>query len=315
MALIGQWRYSLQTDKLTATMQIAERVAALAQEQNDSAVMIGACRALACTFYFLGDFETARRYAMRGVQIWRSGSVHSYPEEHLIPVLSCLIWGAMSEWQFGDIASCHAMMDEGIAVAKELNDKHSLVIALYFACNLAANERNPAEVDRLASDLIELSTRQNFAQWLPLANIYRGWARSASGATAEGIPWIEHGIRDYRATGAVLVVPYLLAQKAEALYLANRTSEALEAISEAEALVERFGDRHWCAELHRLRGVFLTALGADGAQIEAALSKAIRIAKEQESVSLEKRAEATYAEYRRQKASGSGGHGFRLPLC
>jgi predicted ATPase len=314
MALIGQWRYSIQTDKLTATMQIAERVDALAQEQNDSAVMIGAWRALACTFYFLGDFETARRYAMRGVQIWRSGSVHSYPEEHLIPVLSCLIWGAMSEWQFGEIVSSHAMMDEGIAVAKELNDKHSLAIALYFACYLAVNERNPAEVDRLASDLIELSTRHNFAQWLPLANIYRGWARSASGATVEGIPWIEHGIRDYRATGAVLAVPYLLAQKAEALYLANRASQALEAISEAEALVERFGDRHWCAELHRLRGIFLTALGADGAQIEAAFNKAIGIAKEQKSVSLANRAEAAYAEYRRQKASASGGRGFRLPV-
>ena len=34
---------------------------------------------------------------------------------------------------------------------------------------------------------------------------------------------------------------------------------------------------------------------------------------EQKSVSLAKRAEASYAEYRRQKASGSGGCGFRLP--
>jgi hypothetical protein len=42
--------------------------------------------------------------------------------------------------------------------------------------------------------------------------------------------------------------------------------------------------------------------------------EAIRIAEEQESVSLAKRAEATYAEYRRQKATGSGGRGFRLPL-
>jgi hypothetical protein len=42
--------------------------------------------------------------------------------------------------------------------------------------------------------------------------------------------------------------------------------------------------------------------------------EAIRIAEEQESVSLAKRAEATYAEYRRQKASGSGARGFRLPL-
>jgi Ser/Thr protein kinase RdoA (MazF antagonist) len=50
------------------------------------------------------------------------------------------------------------------------------------------------------------------------------------------------------------------------------------------------------------------------AQIEASFQEAIRIAKEQKSVSLEKRAEATYAEYHRQKASGSGGRGFRLPL-
>ena len=105
-----------------------------------------------------------------------------------------------------------------------------------------------------------------------------------------------------------------LALKAEALHLADRTSEALEAISEAEAVVERFEERYWCAELHRLRGVFLTALGADETQIEASFCEAIRIAREQKSISLEKRAEATYAEYRRQKASGSGGRGFRLPL-
>jgi len=315
MALIGQWRYSLITDKLTATMQIAERVYSLAQEQNDSAVMIGACRVLACTFYFLGDFETARRYAKRGVQIWRSGSIHSYPEEHFTPVVSCLLWGAMSEWDLGEIASCHAMMGEGISAAKELNDKNSLAIALNFAAQLAENEGNSAEVDRLASDLIELSTRHNFVYWGALGAIYRGWARSASGDTVKGVPWIEHGIRDYRATGAMLSLPYLLALKAKALYLADRTSEALEAISEAEALVESFEERRWCAELHRLSGVFLSAMGADETQIEASFCEAISIARKQKSVSLEKRTEATYAEYHRQKASGSGRRGFRLPLC
>jgi len=66
--------------------------------------------------------------------------------------------------------------------------------------------------------------------------------------------------------------------------------------------------------LHRLRGVFLATLGADETQIEASFFAAIRIAKEQKAVSLQKRAEATCAEYHRQKASGSGGHGFRLPL-
>ena len=106
----------------------------------------------------------------------------------------------------------------------------------------------------------------------------------------------------------------MLARKAEALHLADRTLEALEAIMEAEALVERLEGRWWCAELHRLRGVFLAAIGTDEAQIEASFCEAIRIAKEQKSVSLEKRAEATYAEYHRQKESPSGGRGVRLPL-
>jgi hypothetical protein len=138
--------------------------------------------------------------------------------------------------------------------------------------------------------------------------------RSASGDAAEGISLIEDGIEDIRATGSTLMMPLLLALKAEALHLADRTSEALEAMKGAEALAERFEVRWWCAELHRLRGVFLTAMGADETRIDVSFSEAVRIAKEQKSVSLEKRAEGTYAEYRRQKASASGGRRFRLPL-
>ena len=122
------------------------------------------------------------------------------------------------------------------------------------------------------------------------------------------------GIEDFRATGGLRGVPLFLALKAEALQLADRTSEALEAIREAEGLVERFGERLWRADLHRLRGVFLAILRAEETRIEASFSAAITTAKQQKSVSLQKRAEATYAEYRRQKASGSRGHGFRLPL-
>ena len=138
VALMGQWRYSLMTDKLTATMQIAERVYSLAQEQNDAALMIGAYSALAGTLYFLGDFESARQYAMRGVQIWRSGGVQSYAEEVDTPVVSCLCYGAHSEWHLGEIASCQATMEEAISLAKELNDMHALALALNWAAVLGS---------------------------------------------------------------------------------------------------------------------------------------------------------------------------------
>jgi hypothetical protein len=64
-----------------------------------------------------------------------------------------------------------------------------------------------------------------------------------------------------------------------------------------------------------MRGVFLAALGAEETQIDASFQAAIKIAKEQKSNSILKRAEQSCAEYHRQKASASGAQGFRLPLC
>src|SRR6516165_12165190 len=81
--------------------------------------------------------------------------------------------------------------------------------------------------------IIELSTRHNFAFFSAIGSILRGWAWSASGKAKEGILCIENGIQDYLALGSRLGMPYWLGLKAEALYLAHRTSEALESIEEA----------------------------------------------------------------------------------
>jgi predicted ATPase len=286
MALLGQWRYSLNTDKLTATMQVAERFYSLAQEQNDSALMMGACHALACTLYHLGDFESARRNATRGVQICRSGGLESPAEDSEMAAVCCLCYKAITEWHLGEIASWRASITETISLANELNDRAGLAVTLWHAAVFAYYEGNPAEVERFASDLIELSTR-HFAPWLPQGEVLRGWARSTSGDTAEGISRIEDAIRAFRANGSLLGEPFFLALKAEALFLADCTSEALETLREAEALVKRFAERYWCTELHRLRDVFLAAVRADETKIEASLCEAIRIAKEQKSVSLD----------------------------
>jgi hypothetical protein len=127
-------------------------------------------------------------------------------------------------------------------------------------------------------------------------------------------------IRYYASSGSFLfflkrVKSGFLLTRYDECFPDHRPAACAYRVDVAEALVERTEDRHWYAELHRLRGVFLAAIGTDEAQIEASFSQAIRTAREQKSVSLEKRAEATYAEYRRQRASSSGGRGFRLPLC
>ena len=313
-ALGGQWRHSLMANRLSAALQIAKRSYTMAQEQNNTLGLIGAYGALACTLYFLGDFGTSGQSAMRGLQLWRSLGTKSPVVELDASAVTLLFFRAQFELQTGEIGACHATTAEAISLAKKLNDTHGLASALGWAANLGYIERTPAEVDRFASELIELSRRHHFSYWVSQGAIYRGWVRSVSGDAAEGIPQIEQGIRDLRATGAVLGLPHNLTLKSEALYLADRTSEALEAINEAEALAERIELRSLCSRLHRLRGIFLAALGAQETEIESSFCQAIRIAREQKSILLEQCAEATYAEYLRQKTERSGARGFRLPF-
>ena len=270
--------------------------------------------ALAVTLYYLGDFELAYQYAVCGVRVWRSVGVKAQLEEVDPPIIGCLCHKALCEWHLGQITPCHSTIAEAILTAKQLNDLHGLAVALYYAGVLGYIEHNPADVERLASELIELSTGQNIVHFRAPGTGLLGWARSASGRLAQGLPWIEEGIEELRANGAVFPMLPLLLAKAEALHLADRTSEALETVKETEALVESSEARCWSAELHRLRGIFLTAIGADQAEVEELFREAIRTAKLQKSISLMKRAETTYAEYRRQKASALAGHGLRLLL-
>jgi hypothetical protein len=51
----------------------------------------------------------------------------------------------MSEWHIGEITSCQPMMAEAISLAKELNDTHTLAVALLLSAIQGHLEGNPAK--------------------------------------------------------------------------------------------------------------------------------------------------------------------------
>jgi hypothetical protein len=117
----------------------------------------------------------------------------------------------------------------------------------------------------------------------------------------QGLLSIEHGVEAWRGNGVIIDLSLWLAMEAESLHLAGLTLKSLETLTEAEELIQRSEERYWCADLHRLRGVFLAAIGSDQTQIEASFRAAIKTAQEQKSVSLVKRAKESYAEWRAGK--------------
>src|SRR5262249_36496756 len=135
-----------------------------------------------------------------------------------------------------------------------------------------------------------------FPHWRAYSVILRGWALAHQGQAQEGIAQIEQGLRAYRATGAELWRPYLLALLAEAHGTIGKPEEGLTLLTEALTLVETTGQR-WCeAELYRLKGELLLQQSSGNAtEAKTCFHQAITIAQSQQAKSWELRATTSLA--------------------
>jgi hypothetical protein len=179
-------------------MQLAERVHSPSEQQNTPALTVGALQALAITYYYLGDFSSARRYAAQGTEIYHSGQAKTQVEDVHAPAVVCLCFQALSEWQLGESADCHAIMAEAVSLAEELHDTNSLAVALCEAADLAHYCYTPQEAERSASALIELSARNNFPFFQAVGIVLFAWVVASMGIQTKRSRALKQGLRTIR---------------------------------------------------------------------------------------------------------------------
>jgi predicted ATPase len=99
-------------------------------------------------------------------------------------------------------------------------------------------------------------------------------------------------------------MPWSLSIAAAGHVRLGRVDDARATLSDALDAVDRNGEHHWEAELHRLRGELL-AMHADPGKAAASLRRARKLARGQGARSLELRAATSLARlYLRQRRSG-----------
>jgi predicted ATPase len=158
--------------------------------------------------------------------------------------------------------------------------------------------RDGAPARARADALIALATERDLLFWLGMAQMLRGAAvveeaLAAGDATAlmDAIPQAQQGLAVYATLGAGLDKPACLAALAQG-YLASGQAEAgLTIVEDALAEGRRSGQQYYEAEMHRLKGELLLALGAHNeAPAEVQFHTAIETARRQSAKLLELRA-------------------------
>jgi predicted ATPase len=326
--LFALHRFYAVRAELQAAREIAEQHLKLAQSIQDPALLLSAHLALGAAWLWLGEFVPAREHLEQGIASYDPQQHRSlaflYGEN---PGVTCFFFAAWALWHLGSPDQALKSSDDALTLARELSHPHSLAEALLFAAMLHQFRREMQTAQERAEAVITLSTEQGFPLWLALGTILRGWVLTEQGQGEEGITQMRQGLAAHRATGAELWRSYHLALLAEAYGKTGQVEEGLTALAEALAVIDKNGERHYEAELYRLKGELtlqklsvassqlsvtnpqsLTPNPQAEAEAEACFLKAIEIARQQQAKSLELRATTSLARLWQQQGKQKDAH-------
>jgi predicted ATPase len=141
-----------------------------------------------------------------------------------------------------------------------------------------------------AEAAIALALEQGLPHWVASGSIIRGWALAVQGQWEQGIAQTQQGLTAHHATGAEIGRPFSLALLTEAHAAADQAEAGLGVLAEALALVDHTGERHWEAEIYRLKGELLLRQAVpDAPQAETCFQQALAVARRQQAKSWELR--------------------------
>jgi class 3 adenylate cyclase/predicted ATPase len=314
--LLGLWRFYNTRLQLRTARELGETLLRLAHRVQDPTRAVLAHPNLGLTWFLLSAFPTARQHFETGLALYT-------PDQHRAPVfrsgqdpgVSCRAYAAMTLWLLGYPAQAWAHIHEGLALAHALAHPYSMAFAHFWAAWVAQVRRDVPAVRAHAEAAVALATEQGFPLWAAWGTSLQGWALAMEGQGEAGRAQVHQGIAAWRATGAALFVQCFCTMLADVCAHLGRTADGLQALVEAQTLVEQQEERWWEAEIHRLRGVLLLRQpGTPQAEAAACFQRALDVARHQQAKSLELRAAMSLARLWQQQGKCTVAYELLAPV-
>jgi class 3 adenylate cyclase/predicted ATPase len=308
----GQCIYYTIRGELARACQVAKELLEFGEARNDRDATFQGCASSALTWFHIGDFVAARAHAERALALydpafWTANwtvSPQSYAGMFLFRSLTYL--GYLDQARF--------RRDEHLGLARKQAHAHTLAMQLgtSLACDVHMR-RDAASLLSISEQLGTLCADHGFPYWGALSAWGRGCCLSISGRQDQAIALITEALNAYQAIGAVTVVPLYLTSLAEALGKAGRLSEGLEKLNEATRQIEATQEGWTEADMHRVRGELLIAIG-DLEAAEQSFHQAIAVARRQSAYLWELRAATSLARLWRDQGKRNEARDLLAPI-
>src|SRR5439155_5446667 len=256
--LRGLWNYYHVRAELQTAQALGEQLLSLAQQTQDSAMLVAAHRALGVTLYHRGEVVSAQTHFTQGLALYDApqhrAAAFLYGDDAGV---ICHSYSAWTLWYLGHPDQGLVRSHEALTLAQQSAHPFSLGFALSRAAMFPQLLLEVQTARERAEATIVLATEQGFPYCMAQGSMLRGWTLAHQGQAQEGIEQLAQGLMDYRATGAEVMQPYFLALLADAQGMMGQPEAGLTALIEALTLTDTTGERWYEAELYRLQGELL----------------------------------------------------------
>ncbi len=299
----GHFAYHIVRGDFPLCTDLAAQAVRFARQVDDAGILMEALFLEGITQFYRGDFASAHDCFAAALSDYddreRTAFWATLTGENCGVTVRCYL--ALACWHLGAIDRARAVNLEARELARSIRHPFSLGYALHHTGWLHQHMRLGAEAQVAGDEETRVATEQGFPLWQATGSLYAGAGLLLQGRTEQGLAAFQEGLDAYRATGAILGLPYYLSILGEAFTSLGRFDDAHRVFDEAFALVEKNDERFQEAELHRLRGELHLAEMHDEVAAEASFRRALEIARRQQSRAWELRAAVSLARLFRQQ--------------
>ena len=290
-AVFGLWTWNFVRASLGEAQALAEHLLKSAENVDNSVYNVLAHEALGFTLFAQGKFTAAHAHLERSISLCEDGKAAVYLElSAQDPRVHVRSYDGMALWVLGYPDQALRLCTEARRYADASQHPFSEAIARTIGLRVHQLRGNAAVVAGEANAAIAFCEKHEFAHYLAMALILRGWASADQGEFEKGIAEIQEGLEKKRATGALLLESYSLGLMADACIKNKRYGQAFDSLKQAQSRLngENY-ERFYAAEIYRLLGETYLKSNQDLNQAEHYFCKGLEVAREQKAKSFELR--------------------------
>ncbi len=258
--LFGQSAVHLFRGDPRASGQLATRALAVAREARDVDLELEARFALSNAEFWSGELASCERNVQRVIALWPPDRAPLHAERFgQIPRVTCMTGGAWGAWVSGRPDTALARAEEAVVIARSHGHGFSEAIAVQIVAFVRALRRDVEATLIEAEALIRFGAP--YPTYMILASTLRAWARAQRERDPQYLDDMLVAWNQWRAMGQGGAHSLMSSLLADAHLLFGRPADALEVARDCIAWIGHSGERVLLADLQRLEGEALRALG------------------------------------------------------